>query len=200
MLPDRFERSAPGLQHYDDMLALTGRQFRFTGGGLSVGVVLGMLDARTGRLPIGLVDARNTYWAAILHYDANRRTIEADDDVRWNAFVDTYAGGGWLLTLVRGLGGTSLTLISGLTSVILGGFRFLFLPAILFGFTGLFIYGFVGVAIASAAVRYMPYLITGIVAWGGLCAVLALERHFRCARINRGLEALLADNLYLVFD
>ncbi len=167
MLPDRLERRAPGLRHYEDMLALTGRQYRFTGSGLSVGVVLGMLDARTERLPIGLVDAHDTYWAAILHYDANRRTIDVEDDSRWNAFVGTYASGGWLLGFVRTFGGTSLTLIGGLTSTIFGGFRFFFLPAILFGFTGLIIYAFIGVALASAAVRYMPYLITGVVAWGG---------------------------------
>ncbi|MDE4909557.1 MULTISPECIES: hypothetical protein [unclassified Methylobacterium] len=61
MLLQPLDRSAPGLQHYDAVLAFTGRQYRLAGDGLAVGVVLGMLDSRTGRLPIGLVDAQNAY-------------------------------------------------------------------------------------------------------------------------------------------
>jgi len=200
MLARTYDHEAAGLQHYDDMLTLTGRQYRFTGGGLSLGVVLGMLDARTGRLPIGLVDPRNVYWAETLYYDANRRTIDVYDQDRWSAFVETYAAGGWILGLVQGVGGTTLMAVGGIASAIFGGFRFFLVPAILFGFTGLVIYAFVGAALVSAAARYLPSLIGGLVAWGSLCGVIALERHLRCNRINRGLEAIIADQLYPVFD
>lgn len=192
-------RSAPGLQHYDDVLALTGRQYRLSGGGLAIGVVLGMLDARTGRVPIGLVDAHNSYWSDTLFYDANRRTLDVFDPNRWNAFIDTYAGGGWVLDLVGGLGGFTLMVVGRCISAVMRGFAFAVLPAMLFGFFGLFLYGFFGYVLYLWTMQWLPALIGGVIIWLGLCALLSIERHARRGRIGHRLETLLEQQLMPVF-
>ncbi|GJE52134.1 hypothetical protein GOFOIKOB_5202 [Methylobacterium tardum] len=193
------KQSASGLQHYDDVLQLTGRQYRLTADGVTIGVVLGRLDARTGWLPIGLVDPRNAYWAETLYYDANRRRIDVYDLDRWTAFVGTYAGGGWLLDLVTGLGRFTLMVIGGSMSALMRGFAVAFLPAMLFGVFGLFLYGFFGYVLYLWAMQWLPHLIGGILAWIGLCAVIALERRARCQRIGRTLEVLIEHQLMPVF-
>lgn len=192
--------ASSGLEHYDDVLALTGRQYRFNAGRLGIGVVLGMLNTRTGRMPIGLVDARNAYWADTLYYDANRRTIDMYDPARWMAFVETYAGGGWLLGLVQGLGGVSLLIVSGLGSAVLDSLKFFLVPAILFGLVGLVVYGLVGYVVVQMALQALPYLLGSILAWLGLCGILAFERRKRCQRIGVALEALIVEQLLPVFD
>ncbi len=188
-----------GLQHYEEVLSLTGRQYRLAANGLEVGVVLGMLDSRTGRMPIGLVDARNAYWAETLYYDANRRVIGAYDQGQWSAFVETYAGGGWLLELVKGLGGISLMLVGGAGSAIIDSMRFFLVPAMLFGLVGLLCYGLMGYVLIQMAMQMLPYLILGILAWGGLCGILALERHRRCNRIGVALETLIERQMRPIF-
>ncbi|MCJ2075542.1 hypothetical protein MKK68_07720 [Methylobacterium sp. E-016] len=193
------EANAPGLQHYDDLLTLTGRRYRFTDGRWAIGIVLGMLDQRTGCLPIGLVDARNAYWAETLYYDANRRMIDVYDQARWSAFVETYAGGGWLLALVKGLGGVSLVFAGTVGSVALDSLRFFLVPAILFGLVGLLVYGLMGYVLVQMVLQVLPYLVGGLLAWGGLCGILAFERHKRCDRISLALEIIIERQLRPVF-
>jgi hypothetical protein len=202
MLLQPLERSAAGLQHYDDMLALTGRQYRLTHDGLAIGVVLGMLDARTGRLPIGLVDARNAYWAETLYYDANRRTIDVYDPDRWSAFIDTYAGGAWILALVSGFGRLTLAILGGGISFVMRGFALAAIPAMLFGIYGLVAYGFLGLIVylvAAQWTQYLPHVIGGIIAWLGLCVVLSIEHTARRVRIGRRLETLIERQLMPIF-
>ncbi|MCB4806497.1 hypothetical protein QO001_006467 [Methylobacterium brachiatum] len=193
MLFQPLDRSAPGLQRHDAVLALTGRQYRLAGDGLAVGVVLGMLDARTGRLPIGLVDAQNAYWAETLYYDANRRTIDVYDPDRWSAFVDTYAGGGWVLDIVSGLGRFALMVVGRGISFVMRGFALALVPAMLFGLFGLASYGFLGLIVylvAAQWVQWLPHLIGGVIAWLGLCVVLSDEQTVRRVRVGRGLQTL----------
>ncbi|MFH6780896.1 MULTISPECIES: hypothetical protein [Methylobacterium] len=199
MLPDHSPRSVSGLQHYDHVLDLTGRQYRLTGEGVTVGIVLGMLDTRTGHLPIGLVDGRRGYWEGTLYYDANRRCLDIADPDRWVAFVGTYAGGGWLLDLVGGLGSLALTIIGAVGSTIADIFSFAIFPAMLFGFAGLLVYCLLGYAVFVTVLQLLPYLIGGIVAWLGLCGLIAIERRARCRRAGQALEALLERQLMPVF-
>ncbi len=199
MLPQASHRHSSGLQHYDDVLALTGQQYRLAADGVTVGVVLGMLDTRTGRMPIGLVDARRAYWADTLYYDANRRCFDVVDPDRWVAFVGTYAGGGWLLGLVGGLGGFALMTVAAAGSVVLDMVRFALFPALLFGLVGLLVYGFVGYALVLTALQALPYLLGGSAAWLGLCGLIALERRARCRRAGRAIESLLERQLMPAF-
>ena len=199
MLPQASHRHSSGLQHYDDVLALTGQQYRLAADGVTVGVVLGMLDTRTGRMPIGLVDARRAYWDDTLYYDANRRCLDVADPDRWVAFVGTYAGGGWLLGLVGGLGGFALMTVAAAGSVVVDMVRFALFPAMLFGLVGLLVYGFVGYALVLTALQALPYLLGGVAAWLGLCGLIALERRARCRRAGRAIETLLERQLMPVF-
>lgn len=199
MLPQTSPRHSSGLQHYEDVLALTGQQYRLAADGVTVGVVLGMLDTRTGRMPIGLVDARRAYWDDTLYYDANRRCFDIVDPDRWVAFVSTYAGGGWLLSLVGGLGGFALMTVAAAGSVVLDMVRFALFPAMLFGLVGLLVYGFVGYALVLTALQALPYLLGGVAAWLGLCGLIALERRARCRRAGRTIETLLERQLMPVF-
>lgn len=192
--------AAPGLDHYGAVTSLTGRQYRLTDGRRAIGIVLGRLDERTGLMPIGLVDAHNAYWAETLYYDANRRTIDMYDPARWGAFAETYAGGGWLLGLVQGLGGVSLILVGGLGSAVVDSMRFFLVPAILFGLVGLVVYGLVGYVLAQMAMQALPYLIGGILAWLSLCGILVFERRARCRRIGVALETMIIEQLLPVFD
>jgi hypothetical protein len=199
MLPQTSHRHSSGLQHYDDVLALTGQQYRLAADSVTVGVVLGMLDTRTGRMPIGLVDARRAYWDETLYYDANRRCLDVVDPDRWTAFVGTYAGGGWLLGLVGGLGGFALMTVAAAGSVVLDMVRFALFPAMLFGLVGLLVYGFVGYALILTVMQALPYLLGGIAVWLGLCGLIALERRARCRRAGRTIETLLERQLMPVF-
>lgn len=199
MLPQTSHRHSSGLQHYDDVLALTGQQYRLAADGVTVGVVLGMLDTRTGRMPVGLVDARRAYWADTLFYDANRRCLDVADPDRWVAFVGTYAGGGWLLGLVGGLGGFALMTVAAAGSVVLALFRFAVFPAMLLGLVGLLVYGFVSYALVITALKFLPYLLGGVAAWLGLCGLIALERRARCRRAGRTIETLLEHQLMPIF-
>ncbi|QRE77392.1 hypothetical protein [Methylobacterium aquaticum] len=191
--------TSPGLAHYERLLDLTGTQYRLDDGTHGVGVVLGMLDTRTGRLPIGLVDARRAYWDDTLFYDANRRCLAVVAPDRWAAFVGTYAGGGWLLGLVGGLGGFALMTVAALGSVVLDIFRFAVFPAMLLGLVGLLVYGLIGYAVIMTALQALPYLLGGIVAWLGLCGLIALERHARCRRTGCAIETLLERQLMPIF-
>lgn len=191
---------SPGLAHYERLLTLTGTQYRLDDGTHGVGVVLGMLDTRTGRLPIGLVNDQRIYWADMLYYDANLRILDVVDAARWDAFVDTYARGGWLLGLVGGLGGFALMTVAAAGSVVLDMFRFAVFPAMLLGLVGLLVYGIVGYAVAVTALQVLPYLIGGIAAWLGLCAVIALERRARCHRAGRAIETMIEQQLMPLFD
>lgn len=192
--------NAPGLAHYERLLALTGTQYRLDDGTHGVGVVLGMLDTRTGRLPIGLFDARRAYWDDTLFYDANRRCLAVVAQDRWAAFVGTYAGGGWLLGLVGGLGGFALMTVAAAGSVVLDMFRFAVFPAMLLGLVGLLFYGIVGYTVAVTALQFLPYLIGGVAVWLGLCAVIAFERRARCHRAGRAIEAMIEQQLLPLFD
>lgn len=200
MVVQVYAPAVPGLDHYDAVSALTGRQYRLTDGRRAIGIVLGRLDDRTGLMPIGLVDARNAYWAEILYYDVNRRTIDMYDPARWSAFAETYAGGGWLLGLVQGLGGVSLMLVGGIGSAVVAAMRVFLVPAILFGLVGLAVYGLVGYVLAQMALQGLPYLVGGILAWLGLCGVLAFGHRKRCQRIGLALETVIMEQLLPVFD
>lgn len=199
MLPDHSPRSVSGLQHYDHVLDLTGRQYRLTGEGVTVGVVLGMLDTRTGHLPIGLVDGHRGFWEGTLYYDANRRCLDVADPGRWTAFVDTYASGGWLLQLVGGLGSFALGFVSAIGSTILDVFSFAIFPAMLLGLVGLLVYCLLGYVVFMVVLQFLPYLFGGIAAWLGLCGLIAMERRARCRRAGQAIEALLERQLMPVF-
>lgn len=192
--------SSPGLAHYERLLALTGTQYRFSDGARGVGVVLGMLDARTGRLPIGLVNGKRQYYADILHYDANLRSLRVTDPAVWTAFVETYVGGGWLIGVVQVLGGLAFTVVGVGATLAAQTFAFLLIPMLLFGLVGLFFYGLIGVALANLALQALPILIGSIAVYAALCGLLSWEHSARRRRIGLTIENLISRQLMPLFD
>lgn len=192
--------NAPGLQHYKDVLTLTGRQYRLSDQELAVGIVFGLLDVRTGRMPIGLVDAQNAYWDETLYYDANRRTIDVYDQNRWASFIDTYAGGRWLLSLVGGLGNNVISGILQISAEFAREMRYQFLlQTFVFGLLGFVIVALGGYIAVYTAFHLAPYFFGGIAVWLVLYGIIAFERHARCNRVARRLETLIERQLMPVF-
>lgn len=199
-LPSQLSASSAGLQHYDRLLALTGTQYRVAEGDRGIGVVLGMLDTRTGRLPIGLVNGKRQYYADILHYDANLRRLRVTDPDTWTAFVESYVGGGWLLSMLAGLGGLTVAATGAIGSVVLGSLAFLAIPILLLGILGLFIFAVIGMALYNLSIQVLPGLIGGVAAYAALCGLLSWEHSARRRRVGLALENLISRQIMPLFD
>ncbi|MCJ2127514.1 hypothetical protein [Methylobacterium sp. E-045] len=198
-LPTMSPVASTGLQHYETLLELTGSQYRFNDGRFGVGVVLGMLDARTGCLPIGLVNGKRRYYANVLYYDANRRCLDVGDADYWSEFVGSYVGGGWLLKLVTGLGGATLTVVGAVFTTAIQAFTFFLVPALLFGLVGMLVYAFLGYTLYLTVMLALPYLLGGIAAYVVLCLLLAFVQSARQRRAGQAIETLLTRQLMSLF-
>lgn len=191
-----YSDSSRGLQHYDDTLNLTGESYRLYNNNISVDVIFGMLDVRTGHMPINLINGRREYWENTIYYDANRRQVDVYDPNRWQLFVETYVGGNLTLGFLSGFGTFLRSLLIDLPLTILAEMQsYLIIMLFMGGFIGLIFWAFFGYVLFQFALQAFPYIIAVTVAWGFLYVITSYEHNIKRRRVAKELESLIASEL-----